>query len=357
MQRADRDRVLGPYRQKSKWRVLLVRRDGTRVARVVESEEEARRLMAALERMLAREASITVASAIDQYRDHLIHAKGNKVRSVDRTVERLRLFFPPDEELGDLTVDRCRTLYEELRSKKSPVTETLYAVATQQATVIESRTFLKWCCGKGWMRANPLEKVELVGRRCTGKQQLRVDEAKKLVAVCDRAADSGDPGAVVVLVGLLLGLRAGETVHLRVRDIDDDGRLLWVAQGVEEAKTRASRRSVSVPALVRRHLLRLAAGRPGHELLFGQHWRDWPRLVTETLCRRAGVPVVTFHGLRGTHATLAIRAGLSPQLVAQALGHESARTTLGSYASPGSAETERAARVTARLTDDHREDE
>ncbi len=69
-------------------------------------------------------------------------------------------------------------------------------------------------------------------------------------------------------------------------------------------------------------------------MLFGQHWRDWPREWVQRICDLAKVPKVTAHGMRGLHSTLAVDAGVSSHAVANALGHESFATTAQSYAKP-----------------------
>lgn len=46
----------------------------------------------------------------------------------------------------------------------------------------------------------------------------------------------------------------------------------------------------------------------------------------------AGLPRVGVHGLRHTYATLALRAGVSPEVVSKRLGHSSVVVTLSIYA-------------------------
>jgi hypothetical protein len=58
------------------------------------------------------------------------------------------------------------------------------------------------------------------------------------------------------------------------------------------------------------------------------------------ICRRAKVPQVTAHGMRGLHGTLAVETGLSAHAVAAALG-----TTLQSYAKAGAGSGARQERV------------
>lgn len=52
-----------------------------------------------------------------------------------------------------------------------------------------------------------------------------------------------------------------------------------------------------------------AEGKPPEAELFGEHWRDWVRKWVQRICEAAGVPVVTAHGMRGFHSTLAVEHG------------------------------------------------
>lgn len=163
------------------------------------------------------------------------------------------------------------------------------------------------------------------------KAQLRGDEWRTLVAYLLPLAGSGSDGATAVLCAAMLGLRAGEVVGLVARDIDDNGATLWVA----ESKTRAGRRRVQVPDVLRPLLLAAAKGRRHDQPLLGEHWRDWPNEVLRRTLVELRLPVVTLHGLRGTLATLAYEAGAAGVIVAATLGHEDQRTTERSYATRG----------------------
>ena len=89
-----------------------------------------------------------------------------------------------------------------------------------------------------------------------------------------------------------------------------------------------------VPPMLRSYLKHLASGRASGDLLFGQHWRDWPREWVQGICAAVGVPTVCAHSMRGLHSTLAMDAGITGQAVAASLGHESLTTTVQSYAAP-----------------------
>ena len=143
-------------------------------------------------------------------------------------------------------------------------------------------------------------------------------------------ADGGEVGAVAAMAALLLGMRASEITSRVVRDLDDEGRLLWIP----DAKTDAGKRTLRVPDLLRPYLQRLAGNRAPDALIFGRHWRDWPREWVRRICEEARVPVVCAHSMRRLHSTLAMDAGVTGHVVAASLGHEQVSTTVESYAKP-----------------------
>lgn len=199
----------------------------------------------------------------------------------------------------------------------------------------------------GHLRKNPLDGVEPIGRPRTGKPQLRIDEARRWMRKAHELAAQGKPGAVAALMTLLMGLRASEVVNRTVRDLDDQGRLLWIP----EAKTEAGKRHVRIPAEIQPYLRKLATDKLPLAKLFGEHDRNWPRDWVKKICQLAKVPEVCAHSMRGLHATLAIQAGASPDLVARTLGHESSAMTLSAYAAPGSAADAQQGTVLAALSE------
>jgi integrase len=143
-------------------------------------------------------------------------------------------------------------------------------------------------------------------------------------------ADAGEAGAVAAMMALLLGMRASEIVSRVVRDLDDEGGLLWIP----DSKTEAGKRTLRVPDVLRPYLQRLTAGAKPEDRIFGEHWRDWPREWVQRICTAASVPVVGAHSMRGLHSTLAMDAGVTGHVVAASLGHERVSTTVQSYAKP-----------------------
>jgi len=192
-----------------------------------------------------------------------------------------------------------------------------------------------------------------VGQRNRGKKQLRIDEARRLVEVCAAQANAGRDAAVGVLTLLLMGMRASEVTDRVVRDLDDEGRLLWIEVG----KTKRSRRTLEVPAVLRPYLLALAKDRGPEEQLITRKQtkrrkkcgRQWLRYWLRTFCNEAKVPKVCVHSLRGLHATLATEAEISSHVVANALGHSSPAVTHAHYLQAGTKQRVSTRRVVEKL--------
>jgi integrase len=334
----DNPRILGPYKNGAGFRIIHVKRDGGRESLCFATDEEARQAIAALQNEVNRPEK-SIRDALKDYATYMRDEKGNKENSIDQTQRKLRRFFDDlDVALSKLGPERCEALYTALRTSSPKPQKSDAAPSGKRISVdyhrnalSEAKTFLRWCAKKKWIACNPLEGVDGVGKRNHGKEQLRIDEARKWLAKAVELADAGEDGAVAAMMTLLLGLRCGEVISRVVRDLDDEGRLLWIP----DSKTAKGRRTLAIPDELRPYLLELAEGKQPGDLLFGHHDRGWPRLWVRRICDEAGVTRVTAHGNRGLHGTLSIEAGVTPRAVADALGHESfQQTTARSYVQP-----------------------
>lgn len=153
------------------------------------------------------------------------------------------------------------------------------------------------------------------------------------------------------------GLRRGEVLGLRWRDVDFDLGRLAIANTLTEVgkevvmgppKTALSRRNVYLDkrtlAALREHRKRQREQR----LAAGPAWdsdHDW--VVTDELgayirpntmsyewrklTNQLDLPRIRLHDLRHTHATLALKAGVHPKVVSERLGHANIGITLDLY--------------------------
>ncbi len=337
MRRQLSSRVLGPYLEDQKWRIVFVC-NGQRMTRMFSSKKEAEQRKRELEEEISLVSDLTIQDAFDQYKDYLLEVRQNTKRAVETTMYRLKRFFPsPEMSLRSITPQQGLICYQRLFHQ--------YAAANHRIMLARAKAFLKWCVENKWLEKNPLEEIAPQGKANRGKAQLRLDEARVWYQTAIAYAKNKEPGAVAALVALLLGLRATEIVSLVVRDVDDQGRLLWV----DGTKSKAAKRALEVPECLRPHLLSLCKNRDPHERLFRRQSRRYPLEWVKRICKAAQVPEVTAHGMRGLHSTLAIQAGVTPHAVAGSLGHESFSTTLTYYAAPHSLETQRRNRLFEQL--------
>ena len=286
---------------------------------------------------------ITVISATVYSSDSVISRRLKNL--VDRGVSRdtadkvrrmLRPFLPLHEPLTAIDGERAAQMYlDETKRTKSngePIANDSHHLLLRRV-----KHFYKWAISRRYITQNPFAEVSPIGRPKRGKQQLRIDEARKLVSVAIDRARTLDAGSTAILMQIFLGLRPTEALVRVVRDLDDEGRILWVPFG----KTSNAKRRLQVPDALREVLLLHAKGKPADAPLLGNpeepfHTRDIIRYRLKLLCQQLGLPTVCPHSLRGLNATLALDAGATAQHVAAALGHASFTTTARHYADASS---------------------
>jgi integrase len=334
--------VYGPYYEEGRgWRVIVRSAGGQRRSRFFESEAAAQAHVDAVRQARQGQEARRLADLLTSWVGAM-RLRGLKESTLDREKRFALLFWgDPETRLLALTPELARRRYRALQ-------EAGYAAATHRGCLEAAKAFGAWLVREEILPENPCEGIKKEGRVNRRKPQLTLDEARTLARVALAEARAGDHGALVVLCCLLLGMRRGEVVGMKRRSLDDGGRLLRV----EDAKTAAGIRVLEVPEVLQPLLLARAEGRKADDRLFPYSgvwaWRQVKRLCQIADVGSAERPISP-HGLRGSHATLAMEAGATPRLVAAALGHTSAAMTLENYAAPGSEERGRQKKVALAL--------
>lgn len=342
-------RVLGPYVNGDKFR-LVVFEGGGRKSVVVASMEEGLQIRGEILGLLRERAPApqrTVGESLQEYL-HDKQRQGAAEATIATLSYKLRQFLPEDAVLGTLTPAWAEQRYLEETRRHGRFGRPI-AAATHRGLLRSTKEFFRWTVERRYLAQSPFAAVRPSGRPKVGKPQLRIDEARRLCAVLLQQA-SGDPGAIAVLLALLLGLRSGEVLQRTARDVDDAGRVLWIPAG----KTRNARRRLQVPELLQPLLGRLAAAGPPERRLFGgpdgrAPGADFLWQRVRRYCDKAAVPRVCPHSLRGLHSTLALDAGATAGAVAAALGHGSFAVTARHYVDPDTLRNTTVRRVTAAL--------
>lgn len=162
---------------------------------------------------------------------------------------------------------------------------------------------------------------------------------------------------MIAMLGLTTGMRRGELLALRWRDVDFGAAKLKVEQSLEQTKsglrfkapkTKHGRRTVglaaSVVAELRAHWkeqqeqrLRLGLGKTPDDGLVLARWDGAPRSPNSTTkewtraLRDLKLPAVSLHALRHTHASQLIASGMDVLTISRRLGHSNPTITLSVY--------------------------
>jgi integrase len=157
-----------------------------------------------------------------------------------------------------------------------------------------------------------------------------------------------EPARTMVLFGILTGMRIGEILGLRRRDVNFRSGEIWVRQAcyrgvLGSPKTNGSKRTLPLPKSLVSPLIRTfeQARRTGEEDLVFQTRNGTPFNDTNLLHRHLkpagvarGMPWLSWHTLRRTHATLLQTVGASLRDAQAQLGHSKMSTTLEIYTLP-----------------------
>lgn len=335
-------RVLGPYRNGRKWR-LIVREGKGRKSLVFDTKELAESVRGNLLGALIEHTHKIIGETVDEYLEFK-RKRGCSEKTLRSMHDRLVPFLPMEQSLHSITPQLAERLYEAQVEK--------FATATHHKRLRDAKAFFGYCVKQKHVAANPFLEVQSIGKANAGKPQLRTDEARKLSDFLLNEAAKGDTRALALMVQVLLGLRSGEVLKLRKRDLDCQGTIVVV----EGTKSKNAKRSLELDApIVRELLLRRSENLPPDGLLFAPDGAKTPHSTTALwkwlarFSKQADVPSVCPHSLRGLHSSLAVRAGATSTYVAQALGHGSDSVTRRHYIAPSALQSARAARVAGVL--------
>lgn len=275
------------------------------------------------------------AKTLERYRDH-----------VDRLIE----------GLGQIPLMRLQPLkiqdfYRDLRARGHRRT----GAGVSEQTLLHIHRVLVAALGQAvrWrlIVVNPARDVNAPVPMRREVATLDAEQMGRLLKEAERS-----PLRLPVLLWLTTGLRRGELLALRWSDLDRERGRLAVVRTLEETrsglafktpKTARSSRAVPLPGValealfdheVRQKRLRLATGPEWNDqgLIFPDRYGrpQRPRIVTKAfsaLANRAGLGAMSIHGLRHTHVTELLRAGVHPKVISERVGHSSVAFTLQRY--------------------------
>lgn len=145
----------------------------------------------------------------------------------------------------------------------------------------------------------------------------------------------------LILLIAKTGMRFSEALALTPKDFDFSHQSLIVDKtwdykgdgGFLPTKNKSSVRKIQLDWQTIIKFSELIKGLPEDKPIFvnGRVFNSTVNGVLERYCKKLGIPVISIHGLRHTHASLLLFAGVSIASVARRLGHASMTTTQKTY--------------------------
>lgn len=156
------------------------------------------------------------------------------------------------------------------------------------------------------------------------------------------------------LMSIFTGMRQGEILGIRWKDIDFESQTIFVRQTLTQnaeikagAKNEASVRSIHIPSKLVDELRTHRKQILEEKLLLGSSYTDLDLVICTkggnpmiprnfrkefyNLTEKIGLPKIRFHDLRHTHATILIQQNVNVKLISERLGHADIETTLNTY--------------------------
>lgn len=239
----------------------------------------------------------------------------------------------PNVQISEMT----RIVYQQLLND--------YAVYHERQTTMDFHHQLKGAIldavDEGLITRDPTRKAIIKGKAPNPKKikYLNQFELHTLLVSLDLKGEVSWEWFILLVAKT--GMRFSEAVALTPKDFDFAHQTLSINKtwdykgegGFQPTKNKSSVRKIQIDWQTVIQFSELVKGIPDDEPIFarGNVYNSTVNDILERHCQKAKIPVITVHGLRHTHASLLLFAGVSIASVARRLGHASMTTTQKTY--------------------------
>ena len=239
----------------------------------------------------------------------------------------------PDLKIKDLT----RISYQELLNN--------YALEHERQTTMDFHHQLKGsildAVDEGLLDRDPTRKAIIKGKTPSVKKVKFINQFELHTLLDTLELKNEISWEWMILLIAKTGLRFSEALALTPADFNFSRKSISVSKtwdykgdgGFLPTKNQSSIRKVQIDWQTVIQFSQLIKDLPEDKPIFvnGKVYNSTVNGVLERYCKKAEVPVISIHGLRHTHASLLLFAGVSIASVARRLGHSSMNTTQKTY--------------------------
>lgn len=161
---------------------------------------------------------------------------------------------------------------------------------------------------------------------------------------------------IPILIAIYTGMRRGEILGLKWENVDLKNGIIKIKQalystqnGLEFStpKTESSNRNICIPEFLIKELKRYKTRQDKNKLKYGNLYKDTGAICTlengnlinpksfsrdfHKLLENNNLPLIRFHDLRHTHASLLVKLGVQPKIISNRLGHSNISITMDLY--------------------------
>ena len=208
--------------------------------------------------------------------------------------------------------------------------------------------------------SNPAERVQPPKAKKPKRRYYDDEQTKVLLENLETLSEDQIKYKVAIILTVFTGVRLGELMGLEWTDIDFKNGIVNINRAsqyladkgvfTKVPKTESSIREVAIPDFVISLLDEYKLWYEDQKSLYGELWTNSNRLFVQNdgkpmhpstiskwfvkYIEQIGLPVINFHGLRHTNATLLISQNIDVAVVAARLGHAQITTTFNFYVHP-----------------------
>lgn len=207
---------------------------------------------------------------------------------------------------------------------------------------------------------NPAERVQPPKARKPKRRSYDDEQTKILLENLELLPNEDTKYKVAIILTVFTGVRLGELMGLEWQDVDFKNGIISINRSsqyladmgvfTKVPKTESSIREIAIPEFIISLLEEYKLLYEEQKSIYGELWTNSDRLFVQadgkpmhpsTISKwfvkyvgQIGLPVINFHGLRHTNASLLVAQNIDIAVISARLGHAQISTTLDFYVHP-----------------------